>query len=388
MKKGIFSLLLATVISATVVCYTGCDITSQDESYTATEIYEMTKNSIGEITTYDRHGDELALGTGFVYATDGKIITNYHVIEESCSASIDLNGSTYTIQSVLAYDKEIDLAILKVNASLSPLSISYDEPTVGETAYAFGSSRGLTGTFSQGIVTCANRTLDGVSYVQHDAATSGGNSGGPLINEKGKVIGIHTLTIKDSQNLNFAIATSEIKNLTLGTGMTLEEVYEEEFGAIDPLLSLKAFIASNGTYDSSDYQYELNLGKTYSNDYTSTYLRVAYYDIANDEIRMGLMLFSDSLNAYTSFTVDAIDGIYSWIYIETSYSHYVYGSLYASLFDDDYTLSYSSSNISSSSTLLSTRQLASSMLRYFLLYFDEDFASSGVTARDLGFYYY
>ncbi len=388
MKKRMFSLLLAIVISVTVVCCTGCDETPQGESYTATEIYEMTKNSIGEITTYDRRGDELALGTGFVYETNGKIITNYHVIEESCSASIALNGTTYTVQSVLAYDKEIDLAILKVNASLSPLSISYDEPTVGETAYAFGSSRGLTGTFSQGIVTCANRTLDGVSYVQHDAAISGGNSGGPLINGKGKVIGVNTLTIKDSQNLNLAIATGEIKSLTFGTEMTLEEVYEEEFGAIDPLLSLKAFIANNGTYDSGDYEYELNLGRTYSNDYTTTYLRVAYYDIADDEITLGLMLFSDSLNAYTSFTVDAIDGIYSWMFVETNYSEYAYGSFYATLFDDNYILPSSSSNISSSSSLLTTRRLATSMLRYFLIYFDEDFASSGVTASDLGFYYY
>ena len=84
---------------------------------TANEVFELAKNSVGEITTYDKSGAELALGTGFVYSSDGKIVTNYHVIEDAYSAKIAIGGSTYTVQHVLAYDKNIDLAVLKISAT-------------------------------------------------------------------------------------------------------------------------------------------------------------------------------------------------------------------------------------------------------------------------------
>lgn len=206
--------------------------------YSATEIHNQSVKYVGEIITYDKSGNECSLGTGFVYSSDGKIITNYHVIEGAYSASIEINGKTYSIKSVLAYDAYIDLAVLKIDAiGLDTAVISKREVQVGDAIYAIGSSRGMTNTFSQGIVTYSNRIIDDVTYVQHDASITHGNSGGPLINAYGEVIGINTWGISDSQNLNFAVCVSELGNLVYGIPTTLQDLFQEQLTPYEILLN-------------------------------------------------------------------------------------------------------------------------------------------------------
>ena len=69
----------------------------------------MFQNSVGEVTVFDQSGQQISLGTCFVYSADGKLVTNYHVIEGGYSAKIALGGKTYDVTGVLAYDKYIDL---------------------------------------------------------------------------------------------------------------------------------------------------------------------------------------------------------------------------------------------------------------------------------------
>ena len=349
---------------------------------TASKVFEDSKNSVGEIITYNKNGSEIALGTGFSYSADGKIITNYHVIEDAYSAKITINGANYAIQSVLAYDKDIDLAVLKINATgLTVLNICKDNHSVGKAVYAFGSSKGLTATFSQGIITHADRELDGVHYVQHDAAISSGNSGGPLINQYGEIIGINTMTIRDSQNLNFAISVNELDNLTYGTPLTVAQFYEME---CDVFTKVKNYVIQNGSYDSSDNDYSLTLGYTYSSDYSSKYTRMISYDVADDELC--LMFFIDADNL-VSIYIDEIDGVYDWSYIDT-YDYYMSGTLYATTFTSNHLLGYSYNNISSSSMRTTIRELASSMASLLITYTNTDLAEIGVTAADLGFINY
>ena len=116
------------------------------------------------------------------------------------------------------------MAILKINATdLDYANVCKKTVQTGEAVYAIGSSRGLTNTYSQGIITQANRVVDGVVHIQHDASITNGNSGGPLLNVYGEVIGINTWGITDSQNLNFAVFTSELDNLVYGNEMTLHQ---------------------------------------------------------------------------------------------------------------------------------------------------------------------
>ena len=351
---------------------------------TANEIFEKSKNCVGEITTYAKNGSSVALGTGFTYSADGKILTNYHVIEDAYSAKIVINGVTYDVQSVLAYDKEIDLAVLKVNATgLSVLTLSDQENAVGDSVYAFGSSKGLTATFSQGIITHADREMEGVHYVQHDAAISSGNSGGPLIDKRGEVIGINTMTIKDSQNLNFAISIKELSKLNFSTPLTFTQFYEKE---CDVFTKIKNYIIQNGEYDYSDKEYDLNFG--YRTSSSLLYQTGAIYDTVDDEIDLTLYLKSDSIDVMVFCTIDEIDGVYEWSYIDDD-SRYMRGTIYGNLFHSNYTLTYNYYlNISTASLRSSIKELSSSMMSLLLTHIALDYSDIGITASDLGFIYY
>lgn len=346
--------------------------------YTATEIYDMYLNSVGEITVYNKNGQALSLGTGFVYSADGKIITNYHVIEDGYSAEITLGGKTYKIQKVLAYDKNIDLAVLKINATgLPAVKLCKTSHKVGEKVYAFGSSQGLTATFSDGMITTSCREVEGVKHVQHDAPISSGNSGGPLINNYGEVIGVNTWTLLDSQNLNFAILVSEFDNLNYSNPMTMAQFYEKECNVF---LKLKNYILNNGDYDSDGYYYVI-LG-TYESD--DTYTHVAYYYPSDGIITLDMLIESDNEDYWAYITIDEnISGVYKWNYFDDSYK--MNGTLYANTFTEDSLLSISYCNTSIAALKSAIQKLASTMVSLICTGVDAYLDDIGITVADLGF---
>ena len=352
--------------------------------YSATELFNQSVKYVGEIVTYDKFNQELALGTCFVISSDGKIVTNYHVIEGAYSAEITINGKTYNVDKVLAYDSNIDLAVLKVNATgLTPAIICKNAVKTGETIYAIGSSRGLTNTYSQGIITYADRVVDNVSHIQHDASITHGNSGGPLINVYGEVIGINTWGLSDSQNLNFAVFTSELDNLIYGTPLTMEEFYEKE---CDVYEKIKNYIIDNGVYSEEYDWYYIVLDVDYSADYTKKYERRAYYYINDDEITFDFII-NDGDN-WVYFVVDEdLDGEYYWSYFDVN-DYEMSGIIYAADYDSNTLLGYNSNNIPTSSLRSTIRELASIMIDGLCYEFENDFSEIGVTAKDIGFYQY
>ena len=282
------------------------------EKLAATEINKQALNYVGEIIVYDKQGKELGLATGFVYSQDGKIITNYHVIEDAYSAKITINGKSYQITQVLAYDSNIDLAVLKVNSTFNNYAKICKNPIeVGSTVYAIGSSRGMTNTFSQGIVTYYDRVVDGVSHLQHDASITNGNSGGPLINEYGEVVGINTWGITNSQNLNFAVFTKELDNLEFDTPMTMAEFYEKEYSAFE---RIKDYVIEKGIYNSDGNYYRLVLNTTYSSDYTGSYSRAIYYYVESNSITFDYVINNGDYWVYFK-VYDDVDGLYYWHYL-------------------------------------------------------------------------
>ena len=172
---------------------------------------------------------EQATGSGVMINTQGHVVTNYHVIEEAYSAdAITSDECAHTVTKVIAWDKELDLAIIQCDISNSqPLTISQREITTGETVYTVGSSLGLTGTISDGIVSAASREVEGVECIQITAPISHGNSGGPLLNRFGEAIGINSMTLNEGQNLNFAINIHLIESLDRSAPKTMEEFYNE-----------------------------------------------------------------------------------------------------------------------------------------------------------------
>ena len=354
--------------------------------YDPTSIYEMYEKSVGEVLTYDKSGNGLALGTCFVYREDGVIITNYHVIDGAYSAEVTIGSRTYKVNKVLAYDIEIDIAVLQVNAkNLKKANICPEIHKAGAKVYALGSSQGLTLTFSQGMITHSNREVEGVEYVQHDAAISSGNSGGPLINEYGEVIGINTWTVLESQNLNFAINVSELKNLDYSNPMTMPEVYEKERNIFN---SISSYVVNQGEYDETDNIYFL-----YIDDYKDTYDRkhimFMYYDVNSENLILGYY-YEDYVNTYSEYwfeiEIDSkLSGRYLWMYEEKNYE--MYGYFDASTYTKDTVLDYTSTNTASTVTQNTLRKRAGSMFNKLLNSFMSNVAENmDVELSDLGFY--
>ena len=156
-------------------------------------------------------------GTGFVAESSGLIFTNRHVVQSRKSVDISYADGTDTTAEVIFRDREKDLAILRpVKARIkSPLPLcfaSYPQP--GEEVFALGNPRGLANTVTRGIVSSVRRAEgefrsvvpEGTTLIQTDAAVNPGNSGGPLLNSSGEVVGIVTFKRSAGEGLNFALS--------------------------------------------------------------------------------------------------------------------------------------------------------------------------------------
>jgi serine protease Do len=159
-------------------------------------------------------------GTGIVISKNGYIVTNYHVVEKSDEISVKLRGaSEATPATLVGYSEVDDVAVLKILATnLTPATFAKsDSCRVGDKVYAIGTPEGeLYGwSVTQGIISCPDREIliydnEGIlikkmNVVQTDASVNQGNSGGPLVNARGEVVGIITLKLSGSAGMGFAI---------------------------------------------------------------------------------------------------------------------------------------------------------------------------------------
>ena len=185
---------------------------------TPQEVAETVLPSTVLVTITDASGQS-SFGSGFVVGT-GQIATNQHVVKGITSGKVKLVGETieHVVESVSIVDTNRDLAIVKASSLTASALTLGDSDTVqiGQAIYAAGNPRGLTGTFSQGIVS-AIRPEGNIfvedTIIQMTAAVSPGSSGGPVLNEDGEVIGIVFSQLTDGQNLNFMIPVNFLKTL-------------------------------------------------------------------------------------------------------------------------------------------------------------------------------
>jgi len=160
-----------------------------------------------------------SLGSGFIIDSDGYIVTNNHVIEDADDIKVKLaNGEEFEAK-VVGRDSKTDLALIKIPKikDLQPLPWGDSKKMeVGDWVVAIGSPFGLEQTVTAGIVSAKGRTIGSGPYddfIQTDASINQGNSGGPLINLKGEVIGINTAIIAGGQGIGFAIPTNMAKGI-------------------------------------------------------------------------------------------------------------------------------------------------------------------------------
>ncbi len=207
---------------------------------------------------------EMSMGTGVIYSQDGYIVTNYHVVSGASSCAVALSTGEVLQAYYVAGDEDYDLAVLKVNGTGLPTATfaESDFLTVGDTVYAIGNPLGLElrGTFTDGIVSAINRDVevDGrtmSTLIQTNAALNSGNSGGPLINTYGQVVGINTVKMGSNsaynvEGIGFAIPSSTVQRIvqdlvTVGT-VQPEPVFGITVGTV-------ATVTSNGTVGAEIY---------------------------------------------------------------------------------------------------------------------------------------
>jgi putative serine protease PepD len=196
-------------------------------------IYQRTHKGVVEITVSEQSsapfgetGRAQAQGSGFVSDSDGHIITNEHVVDGAQSIKVKFwNGKSYDA-TVVGSDASTDLAVLKVDAPaslLSPLSLADSSGVhVGDNVVAIGSPFGLEQTVTTGIVSALHREMTSPNgftiddSIQTDAAINHGNSGGPLLNSEGKVIGVTSQIESDSggnDGVGFAVPSNTVKSI-------------------------------------------------------------------------------------------------------------------------------------------------------------------------------
>jgi Trypsin-like serine proteases, typically periplasmic, contain C-terminal PDZ domain len=157
---------------------------------------------------------ERGSGSGFVFGSDGRILTNAHVVDGADTVTVKLKDGREFVGKVLGIDTVTDVAVVKVEANNLPVVSlgKSEELQPGEWAIAIGNPLGLDNTVTVGIISATGRSSSDVgvpdkrvSFIQTDAAINPGNSGGPLLNQRGQVIGMNTAIIQGAQGLGFAI---------------------------------------------------------------------------------------------------------------------------------------------------------------------------------------
>jgi putative serine protease PepD len=198
------------------------------------DIYQRTQKGVVEITVttsqsanpFGGQQTQQAQGSGFVYDTNGRIITNQHVVEGATSISVRFwNGKTYKAE-VVGSDPSTDLAVIKVDAPasvLTPLTLADSNAVaVGDNVVAIGSPFGLENTVTSGIVSALHRQMTSPNNfsiddsIQTDAAINHGNSGGPLLDAEAQVIGVNAQIESDSggnDGVGFAIPSNTVESI-------------------------------------------------------------------------------------------------------------------------------------------------------------------------------
>jgi putative serine protease PepD len=206
--------------------------TANAESLTIGEIYRRAHKGVVEITvtsgaSSDLQQQQRGQGSGFVYDSDGNIVTNEHVVEGAETVSVRFwNGDTYTAR-VVGTDPSTDLAVIKVvdvpESILTPIEVGDSSKVlVGDGVVAIGSPFGLEETVTSGIVSALHRQMQAPNNftindsIQTDAAINHGNSGGPLLNSRAQVIGVNAQIKSDgggSDGVGFAIPSNTVRSI-------------------------------------------------------------------------------------------------------------------------------------------------------------------------------
>jgi S1-C subfamily serine protease len=184
-------------------------------------LVKRVKPAVVAISTYDASGEALMTGSGF-FLKPGQVVTNLHVVRGAARAEIktlDGKGKVYPVTGALAVDEEGDLALLNVDMPLErsrTSELASELPEEGETIFVIGNPLKLEGSVTDGIVSAVREVPNSYRIIQITAPISHGNSGSPVFNLRGQVLGVVTVKVTNGQNINLAIAAARVGELRAG----------------------------------------------------------------------------------------------------------------------------------------------------------------------------
>ncbi len=182
------------------------------------ELVRPIQKSVVTVINYDVDGDISSIGSGFFISESGILVTNFHVLDGAYSASIrTVDGSQYPVAAVLAKNRLVDLIKVRVDIAgtrATPVVLAREQPSVADSVFVVGSPMGLEQTVSEGIISAVREMPAGGKVFQLTAPISQGSSGGPVLNQDGRVVGVVTFQVARGQNLNFAVSVDALEMLT------------------------------------------------------------------------------------------------------------------------------------------------------------------------------
>jgi S1-C subfamily serine protease len=192
-------------------------------------LVKRVKPAVVAIATYDATGEALMTGSGF-FLKPGQVVTNLHVVRGAARAEIktlDGKGKVFPVTGTLAVDEEGDLALLNVDMPLERArssELATELPDEGETIFVIGNPLKLEGSVSDGIVSAVREVPNSYRIIQITAPISHGNSGSPVFNLRGQVLGVVTVKVTNGQNINLAIASARVGELRAGALRPLSDL--------------------------------------------------------------------------------------------------------------------------------------------------------------------
>jgi Tfp pilus assembly protein PilF len=188
------------------------------QTLTAEQVYEKVKDAVVVIHAYNSSDELIKQGSGVIIKDKGYVITNYHVLAGCERIEISHNKKSIPFVDIIGIDVNKDILILKIEKIKAPtLKIrNLNSLLVGQKVYAIGSPLGFENTMSEGIISgIRNYDEMGRNFIQITASISPGSSGGAVVNDKGELIGISTLSTKEGQNLNFVIPIDDVMSVDI-----------------------------------------------------------------------------------------------------------------------------------------------------------------------------
>ena len=261
-------------------------------------LVKRVKPIVVAIATYDSSGDTLMTGSGF-FLRPGQVVTNLHVVRGAVRAEIktlDGKGKVFPVNGTLAVDEEGDLALLSVEMPLERArtsELASDLPDEGEPIFVIGNPLKLEGSVSDGIVSAVREVPNSYRIIQITAPISHGNSGSPVFNLRGQVLGVVTVKVTNGQNINLAIAAARVRELRAIKLQPLSELTPKNKDVAESLYRSGIESMWLGNYDNAVGYFENAANKNPKR--AEAWVQVGYCKVKQGKIQEAIRAYTQAL---------------------------------------------------------------------------------------------